>query len=108
MAVVGSIGIGTFFFILFALLLIVILIFGHKTKIGQIIFWSGLVLFVIIFACLCSSPLSDGTTKQRDIVHNWAYLVFFAIVIFLGFLFTFATYFIVVLLYNDKPVTIPE
>ena len=106
MAVVGSIGIGTFFFILFILILIITYIIGHKTRTGKIVFSVLLIIFVITFACLMSSPL-EGQSETKDTVKKWPVLTFFSLAIFIGLIFSFCAYFSVVILHEDNVVKIP-
>ena len=107
MVLVGSIGIGTFLFIFLACVLIVILLVGHNSKIGQIIFWIGLVVFVILFVCLALSPTEDEPV-ETDIVDKWYILIIFSVLILIGFIVAIVAFLLVVLLYQDFAVSIPS
>ena len=107
MVLVGTVGIGTFLFILLACILIVILLIGHNSKIGQIIFWAGLVVFIIVFVALALSPTEDEPV-ETDIVDKWYILIIFSVLIIIGFIVAIVGFLLVVLLYQDFAVAIPS
>ena len=106
MSKVAGVGSGTFAFIFVAVFLLIVIILLHNSKIGQIIFWGGLVVSIITFSLLAVSPTKDDPVEE-DINELWYILLFFSIFIILGFVVAIVAYLLVVLLYQDFAIVIP-
>jgi len=106
MGLVFGVGVGTFLFIIFAILLTLILVFGHSSKTFQTVFWLGLLVFILVFTFLGFCPTKEDP-NQPEIIENWYVLVFFSAAIFLGLIIAIVAFLVVVLLYQDFAVVIP-
>ena len=106
MALVLGVGVGTFLLLFFLAVLLLIILFFFKSFIGQLVFWIGLIVYIIAFILLFNSPTEEQEPEQ-DIIDKWYVIVIFAIFVFLGTIVNVASYLLVVLLYQDYAVVIP-
>lgn len=106
MVLILGVGIGTFLLLFFLALLLLILALGHKSPIGQRVFWIGLVAYILVFLMLFGTPTEDEDYEQ-DIVEKWYVPVLFTTAATLGIIVNIIAYLFVVLLYQDYATVIP-
>ena len=96
---VGSIGAGTFAFILLFILLIIFLLL-YRIKIMKLVFWVYLLCLIIVIIVMALVPTATNTPVVMVNQHVKK-MISFGVFIFLGFILALVFYLIVVLLHQD-------
>ena len=105
-AMVGSIGAGTFAFIILFILLVVFFVL-HRMKVIRVVFWVYLVCLAITIIVLAWVATTNGL-RAPDVNDHVSILITFGVCIFLGLILA-VTFFIAVVLYHkDFAVVIPN
>lgn len=104
---VGGIGVGTFMFFFLLSLIVVIFAVGYWHKIGKIVFWVLLLLFLIIFIILWQCPVQGRTDLSPLVNKKFIVYVMFGFFNIIGTIVSLVFYILVVLLHEDKARIIP-
>jgi hypothetical protein len=109
MAMVGSIGAGTFAFILLFAVLVVLLILVVATnvKILKLFFWIYLLVVIVLLIIMANIPYISEEPVEETNQHIKIHASF-GFFIFLGLVLSIVFYLLVVLLHQDLALVIPN
>lgn len=103
---VGSVGAGTFSFILLFVVLIILLLL-YRIRIVKLIFWVYLLCLIIVIIVMALVPVDSGQ-QVVQVNEHVKKMISFGVFIFLGFILSLVFYLIVVLLHQDFALVIPS